>query len=445
CRLLSGTEHAVANGMGFAWVDGRRCRRRQCGHFGGALSCADPGGGWILEGRAFYRDGLSPGLFSALSRLREIFPALGDGALPQSQKWQPASGPGGNVTGLRVIAVTGLRTEARIVAGPRVLAIAGGGDAAGLAAALEAIVARKPAAILSFGVAGGLAPGLAPGSKLIARTIIAEDGTRYDGDPVWSKRLSNALGGARITDIAGIDSPLAGQEEKHALHRKTGAHAADMESHIAARVAAAHNLPFAAFRVVVDPAHRRLPHAALVALKSDGSLAYGAIAGSILRDPRQIPQLLRIAHDAQAAFLALFRSRKLIAGTLGFTDFREFLLDVPAEDVLGGPLQVYRDVWRHRALGANTAQGDAESLHGMVERIFHRFRLEAAMDHAVGAFFVISGAIGVPVGLLHQLLEARRIAFTEKITRPLPAEVRARRIAPRRALIGSIAGEKVEE
>jgi squalene-hopene/tetraprenyl-beta-curcumene cyclase len=32
CRLLSGTEHAVANAMGFAWVDGRRCRRRQCGH-----------------------------------------------------------------------------------------------------------------------------------------------------------------------------------------------------------------------------------------------------------------------------------------------------------------------------------------------------------------------------------------------------------------------------
>ena len=89
---------------------------------------------------------------------------------------------------------------------------------------------------------------------------------------------------------------------------------------------------------IPNPAHRRLPHAALVALKSDGSLAYGAIAGLILRDPRQIPQLLRIAHDAQAAFLALFRSRKLIAGTLGFTDFREFLLDVPAEDVLGGTL-----------------------------------------------------------------------------------------------------------
>jgi len=244
------------------------------------------------------------------------------------------------VTAFPVIAVTGLKTEARIVAGPRVHAIAGGGDAAGLARALEAAVARKPSAIISFGVAGGLAPELAPGSRLIARTIIGEDGERYYGDPVWSKRLSGAFGGATIADIAGVAAPLACHKEKRALHIKTGAHAADMESHIAARIAAAHKLPFAAFRVVADPAHRRLPHAALVALKPDGSLALGAIAGSILRDPGQIPQLLRTAQDAQAAFVALFRSRKLLAGTLGFTDFREFLLDVPAEDVLGGPLEV---------------------------------------------------------------------------------------------------------
>lgn len=244
------------------------------------------------------------------------------------------------MTGPHVIAVTGLKTEARIIAGPRVLPISCGGDSAGLARALEKAVAKNPSAIISFGVAGGLAPGLAPGSKLVARSIIAEDGARYHGDPVWSKRLSGLLGGVMIADIAGVDAPLAGHEEKHALHLKTGAHAADMESHIAARIAAAYNLPFAAYRVVADPAHRRLPHAALVALKPDGSVAFGAIAQSLLRDPSQIPQLLRTAHDAQAAFLALFRSRKLLASALGFSEFRELVLDVPAEDVVGGTLQV---------------------------------------------------------------------------------------------------------
>jgi len=239
-----------------------------------------------------------------------------------------------------IIAVTGLKTEARLVAGPRIHAIAGGGNSSALARALEAAVARKASAIISFGVAGGLAPGLPPGSKLIARSIIAEDGARYYGDPLWSQRLSTALSGAMIADIAGVEAPLAGHEEKHALHLKTGAHAADMESHIAARIAAAHKLPFAAFRVVADPSHRRLPHAALVALRADGSLALAAIARSILRNPHQIPLLMRTARDAQAAFLALFRSRKVLAGTFGFPDLRELLLDVPAEEILGGTLQV---------------------------------------------------------------------------------------------------------
>jgi adenosylhomocysteine nucleosidase len=230
--------------------------------------------------------------------------------------------------------------EARIVAGARVLAISGTGDALVLERALKAAVAKQASAIISFGVAGGLAPGLAAGSKLVARAIITEDGARYYSDPAWSRRLADALGGATIGDIAGVDAPVAGCAEKRALHSKTGAHAADTESHVAARVAAAYGLPFAAFRVVADPADRLLPHAALVAVKPDGSVALGAIAGSILRDPRQVPQLLRIALDARAAFAALFRGRKVIAGTLGFSDFHELLLDLPAEDELGGPLQV---------------------------------------------------------------------------------------------------------
>ena len=91
---------------------------------------------------------------------------------------------------------------------------------------------------------------------------------------------------------------------------------------------------------MADPADRQLPHAALVAMKPDGSIALCAIMGSILQDPRQVPRLLRIALDASAAFAALFRGRKLLAGTLGSSDFPEFLLDLPAEDVIGGPLPV---------------------------------------------------------------------------------------------------------
>jgi len=244
------------------------------------------------------------------------------------------------VNGSPVIAVTGLKAEAWIAAGPRILALSGCGDVSGLARRLEAALKNEASAIISFGVAGGLAPGVAAGTKLVARSVVAENGARYYGDPVWSKRLSCALGGAAIADIAGVDLPVGGPAERLALHLNTGALAADTESHVAARAAAAHKLPFAAFRVVADPADRQLPHAALVAIKPDGSLALGAILGSLARDPRQVPQLLLTANDARLAFAALFRGRKVLAGPLGFTDFREFLLDLPAEDVVGGPLQV---------------------------------------------------------------------------------------------------------
>ena len=78
----------------------------------------------------------------------------------------------------------------------------------------------------------------------------------------------------------------------------------------------------------------------------------------------------------------------------------------------------------------------------------HRFgggRLVAAMRHAVRALFVAAGAVGIPVGGLHQLLEGLGVAFAEQIAGLLPAEDVARRHAPRRAVEFLIAGEEVEE
>lgn len=220
------------------------------------------------------------------------------------------------------------------------MTLSGCGDVLGLSQRIEAAAAQGASAIISFGVAGGLAAGIAPGTILVARTVIAENGTRYNSDPVWSLRLSATLGWAKLADIAGIDLPVSGIAKRRALHLKTGALAADTESHVAAKVAAAYRLPFAAVRVVADPAYRQLPEAALVAIRPDGSLAFGAILGSLINNPRQIPHLMLTADDARKAFVALLHGRKLLAGRLGFRDFREFMLDVPAEDVVGGPLPV---------------------------------------------------------------------------------------------------------
>jgi hopanoid-associated phosphorylase len=226
-----------------------------------------------------------------------------------------------------VIAVTGLAFEAAIARGPGVAVICGGGDGRRTAAALEAASASGASGIISFGTAGGLAPHLAAGDWIVAEAIIADE-RQWATDPVWSAKLLQTLPYATHAPIASVDVPVADASAKQALHDRTGAAAADMESHIAARVAAANGLPFVACRVIVDPAHRALPHAALVAMRPDGGVNLAAVLHSLARRPGQLPQLLRLAADARAARSALFRGRRMLRAGLGFPDFPELQLDM---------------------------------------------------------------------------------------------------------------------
>ena len=211
-----------------------------------------------------------------------------------------------------ILAVTGLRAEARIASGYGVITVAGGGDPARLALLLQAALARGARAVISFGIAGGLAPGVAPGSVLIARGV-HHGGERTETASAWVLRLAAALPGAQIADIVGVDAAVIGAEDKAALHRRTGAAAVDMESHIAARLAAVHGVPFAALRVVADPAERTLPAAALVGMRKDGTTDISAVLRSLARAPRQLPGLIRTGLDAKAAFAALKSSRRDLA------------------------------------------------------------------------------------------------------------------------------------
>jgi adenosylhomocysteine nucleosidase len=226
-----------------------------------------------------------------------------------------------------VIAVTGLSVEARIAAGPGVRAIASGGSVQALAAALEHALAEGARAVMSFGIAGGLAEELACGTWIIARAIVTPS-ARWPCDLAWQRRLAARLPGARLEDLAGVDLPVSEAADKRALHRATLAAAVDTESHVAAALAAAHGLPFVAFRVVADSARRMLPPAALVALAPDGRIRLRMVLGSLARSPSQLPLLLRTAIDARIALRALSRGRRLLGLGLGYPDRGEFLVDV---------------------------------------------------------------------------------------------------------------------
>jgi hopanoid-associated phosphorylase len=219
------------------------------------------------------------------------------------------------VTVRPIIAVTCLSFEARVAAGPGVSVLCG--TAQRYVDKLESAVRAGGSGIISIGIAGGLAPGLSPGDWVIAANVVA-DGVRYATDAEWSRRLRDALPGAVYADVSGVDAPIVHRDEKRALHQSAGTVAVDMESHIAARIAAAHGVPFAACRVIIDPAERTLPPAALVGMRSDGKPDVLAVAASLLRQPKQVFALLRVVADLRAARSSLFRGRRLMGADLGY-------------------------------------------------------------------------------------------------------------------------------
>jgi adenosylhomocysteine nucleosidase len=219
-----------------------------------------------------------------------------------------------------VIAVTGLAFEARMAKGPGVSVVCGGGICRRTAAAIEEAVTGGASGIISFGTAGGLVPHLRPGDWVVADGVVAE-GQRWPSDPAWLARLLKQMPGATRGAIASVDMPVASASAKEELQARTGAVAVDMESHVAARLALVHGLPFAAFRVIVDSAERSLPPAALAAMRPDGGVNIGAVLASLARQPGQLPQLIRLARDARAARTALFRGSRLLGPGFGCPRF----------------------------------------------------------------------------------------------------------------------------
>jgi len=228
---------------------------------------------------------------------------------------------------VRVLAATGLRREARLLAGPEVQVVAGGGDAAGLEAALDRLAGEGACGLISIGIAGALAPDLRPGDWLVA-TAVLDGEESFPTDPAWTARLAARLPGATSGLLLGSDGMVAEAAEKAALHRRTGAAAVDMESHIAARVARRHGLAFAAARVVSDAAHRSLPPAARVGMRPDGRMDLPAVLRALGAEPGQLPALIRTAIEAERAFRALFRGHRLLGGRLAAPDLGHLPLDM---------------------------------------------------------------------------------------------------------------------
>ena len=220
-----------------------------------------------------------------------------------------------DVAGPRVLAVCGMPFEAAIAAGPGVVTVCGPGPwriARRLHDVLAGADAPRLAGIVSFGCAGGLDPQLPCGSCVVAVGVLTPDGP-LAADPDWTGALLARLPGAHAAAVAGVDAPLATRAAKAQLWRTSGAIAADMESHAAALAARRHGLPFAACRVVLDPAWRSVPSCALA-----GVHGIGAVLRGLASEPGQLSSLCALARDAWVARRELRRARARLGAALGW-------------------------------------------------------------------------------------------------------------------------------
>jgi adenosylhomocysteine nucleosidase len=144
------------------------------------------------------------------------------------------------------------------------------------------------------------------------------------GDTRWLAGLalneelvaSVAMGRRRVVrgSLAGAEQVVSARALKAALHLETGAAAVDMESHIAAAYAAEAGLPFAALRVISDPATRALPALAMAALKPNGEIDLRKILSGVARNPMTLRALVSTGIDFNRALKSLRGCRGFLLG-----------------------------------------------------------------------------------------------------------------------------------
>ena len=206
-----------------------------------------------------------------------------------------AEGP----SGASILAVVGLRREARII-DRRARVVVG-------AAGLDAALAQDAEGIISFGLCGGLDPKLAVGDLVIGDGVITRSG-RLATDPAWAARLAAILGSATRTDFAASNAVIDSAKAKSALRAETGAGAVDMESHFVAEAAMRRAIPFVILRAVSDPADRTLPPSALAGFRPDGASDILAVLSALVASPFELPARIRTALDAGRAYRSLERA-----------------------------------------------------------------------------------------------------------------------------------------
>ncbi|MEL5849134.1 MAG: 5'-methylthioadenosine nucleosidase [Candidatus Igneacidithiobacillus chanchocoensis] len=195
-------------------------------------------------------------------------------------------------------------------AGNNYAILAGMGPEAARSAA-SALVAAGAQALLSIGTAGALREDFHAGDLLIPEAILWE-GAEYPTNPRLAQRFRAHFPAAPRGALLTLAAPLATPATK--AQAAAQALAVDMESGAIAALAQELGMPFLALRVIVDSADSRLPQAVLRGVDAFGRPRLPGFVWQLSRRPQDIPALLRLGRQMQAAAATLRHLRGPLQG-----------------------------------------------------------------------------------------------------------------------------------
>jgi adenosylhomocysteine nucleosidase len=154
----------------------------------------------------------------------------------------------------------------------------------------------------TVGIAAGFAGALKP--EDCVGTVVVADTVQQLGE---SKTLSGSRNlvyaarddGAKMMKLLSSDHVVRTTEEKAQLSPFAGA--VDMESFAILTVAAAHELPVVAIRVISDANDGEIPAFVDAMLDAKGRLNAGGVICQVARHPLQLPALIRLGRDSKTA------------------------------------------------------------------------------------------------------------------------------------------------
>lgn len=163
---------------------------------------------------------------------------------------------------------------------------------------------QEPDLVISAGFGGGVLPGLNVGEVVMAEQLLhwtGADFERVETGMYVPENVSLPVRGCFITS----DGILNKQDLMGLLPSNTSRPVVEMESAAVARVAAQNSIPFLGIRAISDTWNEELGFSINEFCDDEMRIRPVKVLATILRRPRIIPQLIRLARNSRAAARSL--------------------------------------------------------------------------------------------------------------------------------------------